>query len=189
MSGESSFFPIVFLTSGRGVQSGDKGFWERHCLTEDAGAPSLAAGDGPGRREEGNGTASAARGLRRKEETSPGVDSGASGSPRGGGCELQCCHTQESQLQQQEFLSQGQPAQHFPNGGTSLSRAMGFCRDSSGTCWPEILLPCLTHCLHLQGQGSQPSGRSCMRSLTKYLVPSLVWKNPQDQQLTLLDSL
>lgn len=139
--------------------------------------------------EKGDGAASTARGMRRKEETSPDVDVGASGAPRGEGWELQCFHTQESQLWAQEFLTQGQPAQHSPNGGTSLPRAWGFCRDTSGTCWWKLLLPCFTPCPHLQGQGSQPTCKSCTRSLTKHLVPSLVWKNLQDQQLTLLNSL
>lgn len=97
--------------------------------------------------------------------------------------------TPRSLNSEHKFLTQGQPAQHFPNGGTTLPRDTGFGRDSSGTCWPEILLPCLTPCLHLQGQGSQTTRKSCMRSLTKYIVLSLVWKNLQDQQLTLLNSL
>lgn len=125
--GRVVFPPITFLTSWRGVQAGEKGFWERHCLYRGCRSTFTCCRWLPweegGRRSE---MASTSRGMRRKE-TSPDVDVGASGAPRGEGYELQCCHTQESQLWAQEFLTQGQPAQHSPNGGTSLTRARGFC--------------------------------------------------------------
>lgn len=81
----------------------------------------------------------------------------------------------------------------FPNGVTSLSRATGFCTANSGSymlarlfCSP-VLHP-VPICRGRQGQGSQPTHKSCMGSPTQHLLPSPVWKTLRDQQLTLLNS-
>lgn len=73
--------------------------------------------------EEGHGIASAARGMRRKEETD--MDVGASGAPRGESCELQCCHTQESQLWAQ--VSEPRAASTaLPKGWHILTKSQGL---------------------------------------------------------------
>lgn len=73
----------------------------------------------------------------------------------------------------------------LPKSWHILTKSQGTLQSHLRYICPEIFTPLL----HLQGQGSQPTCKSCMRSLPKLLVPSLVWKSLQDQQLTLLNSV
>lgn len=104
-------------------------------------------GDHPGRRGVGDGPVPAASGERGKEETSPCVDAGASVSPEGRACELQCCPRQSP-----DSLSTSVPEQKAAR--TLLPRYLSqmvshpyqepqaFAQPTQvRTCWPDFFAP------------------------------------------------